>query len=264
MRDALHSIMWPTLVRREGNTSGKAKRSSRLPVSLTDDIVGGESLSLAVDDLTEDIARSLFISPDDGMNDRDLKALESWLDADTDEPWRPSDSSAAVASSANAGVPTSTSSAPSGFEDDFTDFVSAPPSAPPSDFPSVSSLPSTSAAPSSSLLVAADKGADADWDPNSWLPTQAEIASASARIFRPSSTSPPPPHGDDDTLGTFDLAQVLSTLQAMKEEISGIVDEDERRRVAARAALGLVAGLGLDANVDEDDVSELGEELRVD
>jgi hypothetical protein len=265
VRDALHSIMWPTLIRRGGNTSGTARGSSRLPVTLTGDAVGGESLSLTVDDLTEDIARSLFTSPEGAMDDRDLQALEFWLDADADEAWRPTDTSVIVTPSTNAKNPGNTPSIPSGFEDDFTNFVSAPPNpVPSSDEPSVSDPSSTSSVFSSNLVAIANKEADADWDPEKWLPTQAEIASASARIFRPSSTSPPPPIHDGDTVGSFDLAQVLSTLQAMKEEISGIADEDERRKAAARAALGLVAGLGLDANDNEDDTSELGEELRVD
>jgi len=227
---------------------------------LTGDAVGGESLSLTVDDLTEDIARSLFTSPEGAMDDRDLQALESWLDADADEAWRPTDTSVIVTPSTSVQNPGNTPSIPSGFEDDFTDFVSAPPNP----VPSSDGPPSTSSIFSSNLVVMADKEVDADWAPEKWLPTQAEIASASARIFRPSSTSPPPPVHDGDTVGSFDLAQVLSTLQAMKEEISGIADEDERRKAAARAALGLVAGLGLDAHDNEDDTSELGEELRVD
>ena len=48
---------------------------------------------------------------------------------------------------------------------------------------------------------------------------------------------------DDYELGAFDLSRVLGALQGMKEEIAGMQDEDERRRAAARVALGLVYGL---------------------
>jgi len=48
---------------------------------------------------------------------------------------------------------------------------------------------------------------------------------------------------DDLELGAFDLSRVLGALQGMKEEIAGMTDEDERRKAAARVALGLVYGL---------------------
>ncbi|TCD66606.1 hypothetical protein EIP91_001115 [Steccherinum ochraceum] len=54
------------------------------------------------------------------------------------------------------------------------------------------------------------------------------------------------PDDDDDDeyeMGAFDLSRVLSALQGMKEEISSMGDEDERRKAAARVALGLVYGL---------------------
>lgn len=48
---------------------------------------------------------------------------------------------------------------------------------------------------------------------------------------------------DDFELGAFDLSRVLGALQGMKEEIAGMSNEDERRKAAARVALGLVYGL---------------------
>jgi len=44
----------------------------------------------------------------------------------------------------------------------------------------------------------------------------------------------------------FDLNRILSSLTSAKAEIAGIEDEDKRRQAAARVALGLVHGLGLD------------------
>ncbi|KAI0693430.1 hypothetical protein C8T65DRAFT_667998 [Cerioporus squamosus] len=48
----------------------------------------------------------------------------------------------------------------------------------------------------------------------------------------------------DESFAAFDLSRVFSALQGMKEEIAGMENEDERRRAAARVALGLVYGLG--------------------
>ncbi|RPD62734.1 hypothetical protein L226DRAFT_532275 [Lentinus tigrinus ALCF2SS1-7] len=47
----------------------------------------------------------------------------------------------------------------------------------------------------------------------------------------------------DESFAAFDLSRVFSALQGMKEEIAGMGNEDERRRAAARVALGLVYGL---------------------
>ncbi|KAI0338924.1 hypothetical protein BDW22DRAFT_1401015 [Trametopsis cervina] len=51
--------------------------------------------------------------------------------------------------------------------------------------------------------------------------------------------------GEDDEfeLGAFDLSKVLGALQGMKEQIAGMDDEGERRKAAAKVALGLVYGL---------------------
>ena len=120
-----------------------------------------------------------------------------------------------------------------------------------------------------------------DHDPD--LPSREEIEEATKRIFGPDFLSSPPLVGssthpprsatllsdasfesgtsdgngegreDDFDFDTFDLSRVLSALQGMKEEISGITDESERRKAAARVALGLVYGLQQeDARVGED------------
>ncbi|CAL1709776.1 unnamed protein product [Somion occarium] len=109
-----------------------------------------------------------------------------------------------------------------------------------------------------------------DRDPD--LPSRQEIEETTRRIFGPQIDVPPPPvppasgqssshqstipasdssftfptsdgDGEDFDFGPFDLSHVLSALQGMKEEISGITDEGERRKAAARVALGLVYGL---------------------
>ncbi|KAI1794890.1 hypothetical protein LXA43DRAFT_91625 [Ganoderma leucocontextum] len=77
----------------------------------------------------------------------------------------------------------------------------------------------------------------------------------SASNTEPATARPPPqpsasadssmdPEDGDESFAAFDLSRVFSALQGMKDEISGMEDEDERRRAAARVALGLVYGLG--------------------
>jgi len=103
------------------------------------------------------------------------------------------------------------------------------------------------------------------------LPTQEEIRATSSRIYGIGQTaaeadplgspSGPRPAGSispisdtfsfeseldrDDSyeMASFDLSKVLGTLQEMKAEIGRMDDERERRKAAARVALGLVYGL---------------------
>ncbi|KAL4267582.1 hypothetical protein AB1N83_002806 [Pleurotus pulmonarius] len=114
-----------------------------------------------------------------------------------------------------------------------------------------------------------------DDDDDDDLPSQQEIAVTAARIFgtdksRSSATrvdasadvSPVHPtsslfavdsmSSQDPTsmqvvdlydVGQFDLSRVLDALRGMKAEIASMSDEGERRRAAARVALGLVYGL---------------------
>ncbi|KAG9315808.1 hypothetical protein JVU11DRAFT_3457 [Chiua virens] len=91
------------------------------------------------------------------------------------------------------------------------------------------------------------------------MPSRAEIADTSRKIFgaMPLSQSPVPERGDealggepdidmpDADLERFDLQRVLGALQGLKEEIGGMPDK-ERRKAAARVALGLAYGLADD------------------
>ncbi|KAJ7505247.1 hypothetical protein B0H11DRAFT_1904641 [Mycena galericulata] len=101
------------------------------------------------------------------------------------------------------------------------------------------------------------------------LHTDAEIEAMSARIFG----HPPMPtlsryaalnavpldagagagRGSEYNMAPFDLSRVMSALEGMKAEIAEMPDESrgERRKAAARVALGLVYGLEADAGVDE-------------
>jgi hypothetical protein len=122
------------------------------------------------------------------------------------------------------------------------------------------------------------------------LPTQEEIQATSKRIFGTTGLSPPPPFTRTQTtraqtlpsepqldtapgtnavemvssdsqnpdmggdggydMAPFDFSRVLSALRGMKAEIASMEDEEERRKAAAKVALGLVYGLEADAGMD--------------
>jgi hypothetical protein len=82
------------------------------------------------------------------------------------------------------------------------------------------------------------------------LPTQDEIRATSARIFGAavltkidSADVSLPEDTPSYDLASLDLSQVVNTLNGMKAEIAGMPDEKERRKAAARVALGLVYAL---------------------
>lgn len=60
--------------------------------------------------------------------------------------------------------------------------------------------------------------------------------------------------GEEYEMGAFDLSKVLGALQGMKEQIANMDDEGERRKAAAKVALGLVYGLQKE---DEHDAEHL-------
>jgi len=94
------------------------------------------------------------------------------------------------------------------------------------------------------------------------LPTESEVRASAQKIF---GRLPPPSTSSsnakiqgekpnrnvlrglsDDDMNydmNFDLTHMVSAIQGMKAEITGMDNEDERRKAAARVALGLVYGL---------------------
>ncbi|KAH9939807.1 hypothetical protein B0H21DRAFT_755983 [Amylocystis lapponica] len=284
--DALSTIMWPSIVQSDATRQRKSRAR--------------ELLNWARDEEEDDGLRSLIpseppdASPSAGAPSaaaapakksrmqREMEELERWL---ADEDGKHEDAAwGAGAGAADSwpafATPTivtpTADSAPIGFDDDFTEFVSAPsprqPSAgmllPMHTGASYRSLASLSDFGDASLSMP-DKDEDED-EEDADLPSRAEIAETSRRIFG-AAVSPglvPDPdlsagsddfhafehHADDDEfeLSAFDLSRVLSALQGMKEEISGMDDEAERRKAAARVALGLVYGLQAEKAHDED------------
>lgn len=226
---ALQTIMWPSLVRQSGKGL-RAPTSAQILSQLDDE----------EDDEREKIL-ALFAAADGEIKEEDLAAFESWLDKDdnyanananadvngSEDPWTPGPH------------PSGTSTAP-GFEDDFADFVSAPR---PSDG-RASALSSVDDGFGSGFGFE-PLGDDEDYtssSPSTSHPILDDGAPPSAS--NEDNTSPPE---DAETLDKFDLSQVLSHLEAMKVQIAGIEDLDQRRRLAARVTLGIFGDLeGLD------------------
>ena len=233
-------------------------------------------------------ASSSYAKPKTSRMQKEMDEFQRWLEEDesqrvNEDPWARRDefgSPLATDSSSDAKTPIATPFAGSGagfidgdhgFEDDFTDFVGAPvdhelrnPESNPTKKPSFAYM---------SLDSEFDMPEGDDTD----LPSQDEIQATTRRIF-----GPPPPFptststakqqlsatnisdlgaspatstsmlGDDDDFEfpQFDLSRVFSALQVMKEEISDITDDGERRKAAARIALGLVYGLQRDEDVE--------------
>lgn len=70
------------------------------------------------------------------------------------------------------------------------------------------------------------------------LPSPVDVHATAERIFAGGQ--------NNDAPEGFDLTSILGALEAMRLEIGAIEDMEERRVAAARVALGLAMGLGLD------------------
>ncbi|KAL5501567.1 hypothetical protein ACEPAH_8827 [Sanghuangporus vaninii] len=249
--DALSTIMWPSMIRTDQKTSILTSQSSNSVATEGEDEIDLDYRTLMND------------AGDNGRSNiqHELEMLEKWLENDDDEDYEnPDDKNGGYTSldsheqsfsndpwtTTTPGVPTNAE----GFDDDFTEFISAP------------SIPSRT----ESKL---------DDDSDSDLPSEADIQAASARIFGPTTSTHssgleciqnltgshlPMPHsasgpdsshsksaGSEPELDmdspAFDLTRILSTLDTMKDEISRMPEGRERRRAAAKAALGFVYGL---------------------
>lgn len=183
-------------------------------------------------------------------------ALETWLDSDDSVPIIAPDKSPT-----STLIPDPTSNGPShtpaGFEDDFSDFVSAPASA----FERLADEEGAETGRSQDHKDAEDDDVFSD----DFFPTDQEILTTSHRIFGPllpsqrassslsewadgeGKSDKDEGEGEDggDTLRDvdFDLSKIMGVLQGLKEEISGIENEEAKRRMAARVAMGLLYGL---------------------
>ncbi|QRW06466.1 hypothetical protein RhiLY_05465 [Ceratobasidium sp. AG-Ba] len=213
--EALNMIMWPSMVR---TPHGGLRRTA--PASDIDDEVDYSTFdtSFATVSDTEPPHNPSLFGAESGSSALSLAELNAWLDSD--DSWvRPSGNNHPTPS--YDGIQTSAHASVSGFGDDFSDFLSAPP------------------------IDEQDTG----------LPSTADVRATAGRIFDPPGFERDAPEG-------FDLSSVLGSLEAMRAEISEISDIDERRKAAARVALGLAMGLGLDSGNEDELDEELLRELH--
>ncbi|TFY59210.1 hypothetical protein EVG20_g7876 [Dentipellis fragilis] len=259
--DALSTVMWPSMVRKQSS----AKRASQMPMLF--DVLPEEDGLAAL--LTADAAdQGVPLSRATRMH-REMAELERWLveteeiheleeqqleeheleeheqlhDSQTD-PWRTTD------------LPHIRPSSPTtqhGFDDDFSEFVSAP--APPSLLPSSAFLAAPQHVPvhtgSSWHSLHSKSDLDPDFDVDC-EPEELGYETLDDHFFTHhapsgglprSATSRFPPFGfpdEPDFDASFDLTKILSTLQNVREGVSGIEDEDARRAYSARIASNLV------------------------
>jgi len=279
--DALSTIMWPSMV--QPSSSGPAsKRKSRARELLDwareeeaedglralvqppiEEVEGGTDFTLLSTPTVE-------TKPKTSRMQKEMDEFQRWLEEDesqrvNEDPWAcrgqlEFKSPSTVDSLSDARTPTATTFVESGngFEDDFTDFIGAP----------VDHEPRRSESNSTKKPSFAYRSLGSEFDvldgEDTESPSQDEIQATARRLFglspshsqQPLSAtsvsdlgaSPAPStttlgDDDDDEFSRFDLSRVFSALQVMKEEISEITDDSERRKAAARAALELVYGL---------------------
>ncbi|KAG9052153.1 hypothetical protein FS842_010408 [Serendipita sp. 407] len=241
--EALQTIMWPTLVMKP------QPRTHRSQASIERAKTGTSNLPSFTDNVQDE---PLEKKPalEEPTIDQAKAQLEAWLEHD--DPWPRSDASK--------------SSGPGEFDDDFANFVSAPardekeeeanPKQSAFDTP-VLSDPKQDGDKTGTEIDEEDDEGKFDFDfPNDddykellddEMPSSEEILKTSQRIFGRSFASRESPDGEgednDDDPGDFDLGSIMGALQNMKEEIAGISNEEEKRKAAARVALGLVWGL---------------------
>lgn len=197
-------IMWPSMVR---NPHGGLRRNVIEPENLDDSDPDAFEHSFAtVSDTAPPDHPSLFDIHNE-FSSQSQAELDAWLDSDGSWVGPTNGSLLPVV----GGTPNDARLVADGFEDDFTDFLSAPP--------------------------AETRGAD--------LPSPSDIQATTKRIFGQQTL-------EEDAPGGFDLSSVLGTLETMREEISTITDLEERRTAAARVALSLAMGLGLDDGSDDE------------
>ncbi|KAJ6559102.1 hypothetical protein DFH09DRAFT_519530 [Mycena vulgaris] len=281
--DALSTIMWPSMkAQAKPKSSGLPKQARRdfdWAQNSQDDLSPLGGLVRSPNKQQEMDLLSRWLEEDDGVSTQE----DPWRSA--------ADSARAVsASPTGIDAPQSVfpdGGTEFGFEDDFTVFISAPVAETKGqgeeDFGDASfDSPTRLGPPEASPLylslgseldlreVEGEKTEPAGDADDEDLPTDAEIEAMSSRIFggatrsktvaESKSHAPIPdavlldadPGLDEEyDMAAFDLSRVMSALEGMKAEIATMNDAGERRKAAAKVALGLVYGLEADAGIDD-------------
>ncbi|KAI0304478.1 hypothetical protein B0F90DRAFT_1706129 [Multifurca ochricompacta] len=291
--DALSTIMWPSMVREHDN----GRRKSQAPTLLDFDVLRTEEGTL-VSLMEADAAYHGAPLTRANRAQKEMAALERWLieneelyEAEFDvsrvhvpggDPWVSSHSTSSVAQHDG---PTS------GFDDDFSAFVSAPPAVSVNSAAAAATLtvtPTTSAPTTASTPgFATVQPAHTLLDALTLLPSHTGGSFRSLRsgtsgfisdvddhmgyeaLDDRSTSAPEREHefGDDEDPRTpvsqrtheraglneipFDLTNILSVLQTMREDVAGIEDEAQRRATTARFASEFVFERLSDVDGDE-------------
>jgi len=244
--DSLSTIIWPSMLRKTGARASRLGLTPAAPTRSGDEesdglvsllVPGPASRSVSLSHADEMVALERWledVGPDDAAAVASPLAMHApaqpQSQPETPTQWQRFGTASADSSFAQHLTGPEQASVPEdvdGFDDDFADFVG----------------------PSSGEFQALDGEGDDE------MPSHAEVVAASRRIFG----QPPRDAPRDLRGGDYDITSAFSALQAMKDEIRAIEDEEERRRAAARVALGFAWGLDgghSDDGEDEDDSAE--------
>jgi hypothetical protein len=132
------------------------------------------------------------------------------------------------------------------FDDDFTEFVSATDVRHQGGSLDLEGVEAMHTGASYATLGSVSNVGEEGSEPDDGLPSGEEIRATSERLFGGSAF---PPMSNANDLDAFDMQHVLSTLSAMKQEISEMESDAERRDAAAKVALAFMHGLQMDAHV---------------
>lgn len=175
------------------------------------------------------------------------------------DAWIVSDMASRVSTTAPATAPEATqqgrASAEVAFDDDFSDFVSAPSSGAfvdPAAFRDESTPAELTYLNAGLNLPASDQTLSATGQDTDTLPTLAEVRATYAAIFgvqsstRRNGDTAPVNDGDDGTEGdaAFAFGQALGAMQAQAARVRAIADPERRQHEAARVALAFGMALG--------------------
>lgn len=251
--------MWPSMIRSEAHKNVKDKARQLMQIfGVEDEPDGHRGLlddhgddSLMKDEDDEDIE----FDPD--ANEEmvaELRALEKWLDGDDNalvahfgsmdlgdvQPATSTSFPISVSTDGNSSETVSDGSV--GFDDDFTDFLSAEQPSSAASESSFSSLQDEYWPPFYSFLDSDYEDDEDDEDEDDLeIPSEKDVQeTANVLLGLPRGSAAGTGEGQGEHV---DLNNVFNTVQGYRDQIAKMVDDDERRRTAARVALGLVYGL---------------------
>lgn len=247
--DALSTIMWPSMIRHAPSSKGimKMPPMSSIPGELERELASFRDYDASKSNRQlemEKLERWLQMGSDgEDEGGFDTETMRISLESPLDDPWTMGSSL----------FSTNRASSKSGFDDDFADFVSAPPLTRPKGATNVSGgleedsdleLPSEVDIKSTAARIFGAYHPSTDADASQAFPSSSQSANSISHV---DSSFHDAMKSFDSELdihkAPFDLSRVFSVLEGMKEEVALIPDQAEREKAAARVALALVYGL---------------------